>query len=215
MNRVDELQHLPVDHLIYTVPDLETGMDEIERLLGVRPAVGGRHPDYGTRNALLSLGAATYLEIMAPDPELPRPERGRLFRLDELEAPRLATWILRSERIEDLAARAASAGLELGPVRPGSREKPDGTVLRWKLTDPYARRLDGAVPFLISWGDTPHPAGGAPRGGELVDLRIEHPDPDAVRAALRVLDAETVVEKGPRMQLTASIRTPMGIVEIR
>lgn len=206
---------MKVDHLIYTVPDLETGIREMEDLLGVRPAVGGRHPDYGTRNALLSLGAETYLEIMAPDPELPRPERGRLFGLDELETPRLATWILRSEPIEDLAARAASAGLELGPVRPGSRETPDGTVLRWKLTDPYARRLDGAVPFLISWGDTPHPAGGAPRGGELVDLRIEHPEPAAVRSALKTLGIEMAVEAGPRMQLTATVRTGAGTAEIR
>ena len=204
-----------VDHLIYTVPNLEVGIREIEELLGVRPAVGGRHPDYGTRNALLGLGPTTYLEIMAPDPELPRPARGRLFGLDTLERPRLATWVLRSEEIDDLASRAMSHGLDLGPVHPGSREKPDGTVLTWKLTDPYAPRMDGAVPFLIAWGTTPHPARSAPQAGDLVDLKIEHPNPKAVRSALGALGVEMPVEVGDRVGLTAVLQTSVGRVEIR
>lgn len=204
-----------VDHLIYTVPNLEVGIREIEELLGVRPTVGGRHPDYGTRNALLGLGPTTYLEIMAPDPELPRPARGRLFGLDTLERPRLATWVLRSEEIDDLTARAMSHGLDLGPVQPGSRERPDGTVLTWKLTDPYAPRMDGAVPFLIAWGTTPHPARSAPQAGDLIDLKIEHPDPEAVRSALGTLGVEVPVEVGDRVGLTAVLQTSVGRVEIR
>lgn len=204
-----------VDHLIYTVPDLDDGIREIEDLLGVRPAVGGRHPDYGTRNALLSLGESIYLEIMAPDPELPRPRGGRLFGLDALERPRLATWVLRDEAIEDTTEWAASRGLDLGPVQAGSRERPDGTVLSWKLTDPYADRLDGAVPFLIAWGDTPHPALGAPRGGELVDLRLEHPEPEMVNSAWSVLGVEAKVEKGHQAQWIATLRTDAGTVVLR
>lgn len=204
-----------VDHLVYTVPNLEAGMREIEELLGARSAVGGRHPNYGTRNALIGLGPTIYLEIMAPDPELPRPARGRLFGLDTLERPRLATWGLRSEAIDDLTARAASQGLDLGPVDPGSRERPDGTILSWKLTDPYAPRLDGAVPFLIAWGATPHPAGSAPQAGELVDFQIAHPDPEAVRSALGALGVEMAVEAGDRVELTATFQTGKGRVELR
>jgi hypothetical protein len=37
-----------VDHLVYTTPDLDRGIVEIERLLGVRPTLGGRHPAWGT-----------------------------------------------------------------------------------------------------------------------------------------------------------------------
>lgn len=70
--------HLPVsdhlDHLVYAVADLLAGMDEIEQLLGVRPVAGDRHPQYGTHNALLSLGPKTYLEIVAADPDRTPPE---------------------------------------------------------------------------------------------------------------------------------------------
>lgn len=204
-----------VDHLIYGAPDLERGVDEVERLLGVRPAAGGRHPQYGTRNALLALGAETYLEVMAPDPELAAPDRGRLFRLDEIERPRPVAWALRREEIEKTAGRARDRGVELGAVEAGSREQPDGTLLSWRLTDPYAAPAGGVVPFLIAWGETPHPAAGAPEGGSLAGLRAAHPEPAAVRDSLAALAVEMRVERGKRPRLIATIRTGGGKVELR
>lgn len=203
-----------VDHLIYGAPELQRGIEDVERRLGVRPSGGGRHPGYGTRNALLALGEETYLEVMAPDPGLPVPREGRLFSLDDLDAPRLVTWALRRERIEAAADRARGRGAGLGPVEAGSREQPDGTVLRWRLTDPRATPSGGVVPFLIAWGDTPHPARGAPDGGALIGLRAEHPDPDGVREALGTLGVEMPVERGRRPRLVAAVEGANGRVEL-
>ncbi len=204
-----------VDHLVYAVPDLQAGMDEIEKLLHRRPVPGGRHPGFGTHNALVSLGPTTYLEIIAPDPALPRPDRGVLFFDDDHLAARLATWVVRTERIDDAVAAMGAAGFDLAGVEPGSREKPDGTVLSWRLTDPWAPRLGGALPFLIAWGDTPHPAGAAPRAGELVGLRIEHPEPDGVRRALAVLGLEVEVRFADRFRMVAAVETARGEVELQ
>lgn len=203
-----------VDHLIYGAPELGRGVEAVERRLGARPAPGGRHPQYGTRNALLALGPATYLEVMAPDPELPEPADGVLFALDELEAPRVVTWALRTGEIEAEAGRARERGVRLGAVRAGSREQPDGSELTWRLTRPRALPMGGVVPFLIDWGETPHPAAGAPEGGSLVGLRAEHPEPAAAREALAVLGAGMPVEAGPRPRLAATIRTGGGSVEL-
>jgi hypothetical protein len=35
-----------VDHLVYATPDLNRGIDEIERLTGVRATPGGQHPEH-------------------------------------------------------------------------------------------------------------------------------------------------------------------------
>ncbi len=204
-----------VDHLIYATPELEIGMAEIEELLGVRPVFGGRHPDYGTHNALLSLGPTTYLEIVAPDPDTALPERGRLIGVSESQQSRLATWVLRSESIRETVDLAVAAGIDLGSVESGSRQTPDGTLLSWQLSDPYAMPFDGALPFLIDWGTTCHPGSSAPRAGELVGLSIEHPNPESVRSALLHLDVDIEVRRARAFALTALIETSQGMKTLK
>ncbi len=217
-----EADAVAVDHILYGTPDLSEGMDRIERLLGVRPVPGGRHPQYGTRNALAAIGPSCYLEVMAPDPSLPAPERGVLFGLSELSEPRLVSWVLRRGSIDRVAAAVG-----LGPVSAGRRERDDGTVVSWRLSDPYADRLGRVVPFLIDWGDTPHPANSAPPAGELVRLRLEHPTPDRVRSALGVLGVEPATAAGagppievdmgeaPRLAALIRLREGDATVELR
>ncbi len=114
-----------IDHLVYGCRDLELGKDRIEGLLGVRPVHGGRHPDYGTHNALVSLAPQTYLEVIAPDPGARTPRRGNPFGLGSVREPRLVTWAL---RVDAIAAAAAAGGL--GGVEAGARRTPDGTRCR-------------------------------------------------------------------------------------
>jgi hypothetical protein len=204
-----------VDHLVYAVPDLHAGIARIERLLKVQPVVGGRHTDFGTHNALVALGATTYLEIIAADPDLVRPGRGRVFGVDETATSRLVTWALRCDHLQVKVEQMAAAGHDLGNVQSGSRQRPDGEVLRWQLSDPYAYRLGGAIPFLIDWGATPHPAGKIPQAGELASLAIEHPEPMLVRRALQCLGVDLPVAKGSRAGIIARICTAAGNVTLR
>ena len=190
-------------------------MEEIEALLGVRPVEGGQHPNFGTHNAVVSLGDAVYLEILAPDPELPAPARGRLFQ-DRFSRPSgLANWVLRTDAIEDLYTKVVAQGLGLGRVEKGERVKPDGTVLSWYLTDPYPLPFDGAIPFLISWGNSPHPAASAPDAGKLTRMQINHPHPEAVLKYLDLLDVGIIVEKSLTFNLIAEIETPQGKVLLK
>src|SRR6476620_8681534 len=88
-----------IDHLVYATPDLSAGVERIEALLGVRATPGGQHPGEGTRNALIALGPTSYLEILAPDPEQPKPDRSRRFGIDTLSGPRLVTWAAKGRNL--------------------------------------------------------------------------------------------------------------------
>ncbi len=206
-----------VDHLVYSAADLSAGMDRIESLLGVRPVVGGQHPQWGTHNALLSLGSGTYLEVIAPDPSLAVPQRGVLLQTTAQRQPWLATWALGVSGIDRLAIRAIRADTGIGPVEQGQRQTPSGGWLKWKLTDLYALPMGGAIPFLIEWGQTPHPCASLPAGGQLTSLRIDHPDHKTVAAKLDLLASNrSVIHVGhaPDFRIVATIETAQGRVEL-
>jgi hypothetical protein len=204
-----------VDHLVYATPDLNRGIDEVERLLGIRASAGGQHLGLGTRNALVALRPRTYLEIIAPDAGQPPPSTPRPFGLDALKRSRLVAWAASGHDLEQLRTDAARHGVELGKVLAGSRQRPDGVLLSWKFTDPWFVVADGIVPFLIDWGPPSHPALTAAKGATLVALRAEHPDADGVRDLLRGIGLELSVESGSAPALIAVIDCPRGRVELR
>ena len=203
-----------IDHLVYATPDLNAGIDRIEQLLGVRATPGGQHPGIGTRNALIALGPSSYLEIIGPDLEQPKPERPRTFGIDDLRAPRLATWVAKGTDLEQLTRAAASHGVTLGDVIAGSRRRPDGVLLAWRFTDPRTVVADGIVPYFIDWGTSPHPSATAARGVTLAGLRAEHPDAPRVRAMLDHLGLDLPVKAGSQPALIATLDTPKGRVEL-
>jgi hypothetical protein len=204
-----------VDHLVYATPDLNLGIETAETLFGVRATPGGQHPGLGTRNALIALGPASYLEIIGPDPAQPKPAGPRRFGIDDLKAPRLLTWVAKGKSLDTLAAGAKAHGVDLGAVIPGSRTRPDGVVLRWTYTDPQTVLADRLIPYLIDWGTSPHPSATAAKGVTLVGLRAEHPDAETVQRMLKQLGLDLVVTRGPKPALIATFESPKGMVQLR
>ena len=204
-----------VDHLVYATADLDRGMAEVEQLLGIRATLGGQHPAWGTRNALVALGRTCYLEIISADPDLLPGSGGRPFGLDVDGPSRLVAWAANGSRLESLRDEAAQHGIELGSVLAGSRRRPDGALLAWQLTDLRCVVADGIVPFFIDWGQSPHPALTASQGATLLELCAEHPDADRVRRILRGIALGLAVEAGPAPALIAQIDCPKGRVVLR
>ncbi len=204
-----------IDHLVYATPDLERGIRTMEELSGVRATAGGQHPGLGTRNALIALGPSTYLEIIGPDPGQAKPDGPRRFGIDELQAPRLVTWVAKGTQLEPFVNRARANGVLLGDVISGSRRRPDGVLLSWRYTDPNVILSDRLVPYFIDWGTSPHPAVAAARGLSLRELRAEHPEAERVTGILRQLGLDLPVRRGARPSLIATIDSPKGRIELR
>lgn len=203
-----------IDHLVYTTKDVEATVEDLARRLGVKAAAGGRHLGYGTRNALLSLGEACYLEIIGPDSGQPQPVRGYWYGIDNIERPRLFTWTARVEHIERVAAHAHATGYKTGDVHKVFRETPDGHRLSWRLTMPTGAG-DGLVPNLIEWDEgCPHPSDTAPAGLTLIELHGYHPSPESIAPMLTALGVDLEIEVGTNPRLLALLETPYGPVEL-
>jgi hypothetical protein len=204
-----------VDHLVYAAPNLFSGIEQVERMLGVKAVAGGKHPGGGTRNALVGLGNETYLEIIGPDPEQPQPARPRRFGIDDLKSPTLVTWAVKSTDLEATAEKAKANGFDLGAVQSGSRRQPDGVLLAWRLTVSPTLTADGIVPFFIDWGKTQHPAHTLSKSCKLVALRAEHPNAKVIEKGLSALGLNIRIDTAAAPALIATIETPSGQVELR
>ena len=178
-----------------------------------QPAASTLDAERGTRSSAWgrALTSRSWVRILTSPPRV----RPRWFGIDRLREPRLVTWAAAAADLEELASRAAQAGVGLGPIGQGQRTRSDGATLSWRFTDPAVVSCDGLVPFLIDWGLSPHPAVTAPAGGELLALRSEHPDHASVEWRLRALGLDLPVSHGSVPALVATIRTRRGDVELR
>jgi hypothetical protein len=201
-----------VDHLLIGAADLDAGIQWVYGRTGVRAAFGGVHPGGGTRNALLSLQRRRYLEVIAPDPA----QSEYRFRVDvrSLARPQLVTWAAGTPDADGVARSARAAGLEVTGPDAGSRARPDGVVLRWRIVS-VKNDLGSAgvepIPFFIEWDPrSPHPSTDSPGGCDLLSFRIAHPRPADVKAALDALGISVPVDAAERPRLTATLSTPRG-----
>lgn len=199
-----------LDHVVLAGPDLAGAVAWFAELTGIEPAPGGRHEGLGTANHLVDLGGGAYLEIIGPDPEQPEPERPRPFGIDDLRAPRVVTWAMRTTDIDALVAAARADGYDPGEPAAMSRRTADGDLLEWRLTAPRFDYGDGLVPFLIDWGTTPHPTARALPSAPLLEFAGRHPDPASVRPGLNALGADLHLDFGELVALTAVVRGADG-----
>ncbi len=202
----------PIDHLMWVVPDLAAGIDDLHARTGVRAALGGSHPSMGTANAILGLGAGVYLEVLGPDPDLAEPI-GFGAALAAEQAPRLASWAVRTTDIDEVCASLTDAGW---PVRatPMTRRRPDGSTLAWSLAVLPGRPLGDHWPFIIDWGSSPHPSDSAPGQCTLERLVVTDSDPRELRRLLAVLHVQDVLVEAGEGVVRATLGSPLGPVEL-
>jgi hypothetical protein len=194
---------MELDHLAVVAPDLATGAAFVEQALGVVLQPGGTHALFGTHNRLLGLGAGLYLEVIAPDPGAPPPERPRWFGLDQVTNVHLGNWIV---RVPDLATIDAP---DAGDVLSLSRGD-----LSWRITVPPDGSLPyaGGFPTLITWDSGAHPSTRLPESGvRLVELTVTHPEADQLAGQLAaVTDPRVRFVTGAASRLSARFITPNG-----
>ena len=183
---------MQLDHVIVAARNLNEGSAWIEERLGVKPVPGGKHDLMGTHNRLLKLGERVYLEVIAIDPDAPKPSRPRWMSLDEpgmverlAQGPALVHWVMRTDAIETELERYADREVEVLSLSRGE--------YRWRIGVRPDGRLPcgGRCPTLIQWEGDAHPAARLPDAG------------------CRIVELDTS-ESAPR----ARIKCPLGVREL-
>lgn len=200
-----------LDHVLWAVPDRDEGMALFEKLTGVAPVIGGAHPGFGTRNALSSLSADTYLEILAPDPAQ---DLTGTWGADvaALGSPQMYTFCLACDDLEQVAQKAVATGVTVQDPIAMSRKTPQGNLLQWRIMRMRDDRWPGRLPFFIDWGDTPHPGTTTPGGARLTDLYVLDVDPRPLRTLFEAIGCAIPVHAGATFGLVATYDTPRGRV---
>lgn len=206
-------QQLLLDHLLFATPDVDATTADLEERFGVPFGPGGRHPGWGTRNRILPLGDSVYLEVIGPDEEQPDAAGNRILDVDGMESPSMRWWAVRPERLESAVEAFRTASLDPGLIIQGRRNRPDGTLLTWSMTDPRSRSNDGILPLLIDWEQTTHP-GAESSGVTLTELRLEHPEPTRFAAPFARFGLPEV-HQAEAPAIIASFDTPKGRVTLR
>lgn len=201
-----------LDHLVLAADTLEAGSDYLWQRFGVRPDPGGQHIGWGTHNSLLQLGGGTYLEVIAPDPNQPAPDRARPFGIDRpplrdriAVRPRLVHYMIRTA---DIRATSAALGYETGPVQSMSRGD-----LTWQVAirENQAGSNDMLLPAMIDWGDQSPPGERLePRGVVLTAFHLR--GPLQMCDLLMPLTADRRIKVGERSSamLAAEFQSPKG-----
>jgi hypothetical protein len=202
-----------LDHILLGCTDLDGGIEFVFRHLGVRAIPGGVHPGAGTKNALLSLGELRYLEIIAPDPSQPDAADPRNLRT--LRRPTLVGWAEHRDHLDVFAGVLRAAGVGYAGPIPGSRRRPDGSVLNWRSL-PLKEDEQGILPFFIEWsGSSPHPSLDSPKGCGIDSLEITTPNPRSLETLSKTLDLEVAIGQSTAPRLIAQLHGPKSSLTLQ
>ena len=201
-----------VDHIILGIRNLDEGIAAFERLTGIRADKGGQHPTRGTENALASLGAGRYLEIMAPRPGAPlAADRQALSALAQLT---VIGWAVNVSDMGSARSALADVGVTLAPEAAGSRLTPSGTTLEWSTADVTSPDIPGA-PFLIHWNvNSEHPSTTSPAGCTVSALEVRDPAAADLSRALNALRVSGVTIRRGDAQIAIALKCPKGLVTL-
>lgn len=202
-----------IDHIVLAVPHLEAACTLINDLTGVQAVFGGRHLGQGTQNALLHLGDACYLEILAVDPKNKQVPSPRWMGVDLISQPRITRWALRSDDLESDQAILRAYHPEMGHAWRGERHTASGDLLSWNMILPLPSPEIELMPFMVDWeGSAAHPAEGLELGCYGARLQLQHPEPAGIQAALFDLGWNTPVSRGPQPRIQLEFQSPKGPV---
>ncbi|MEL7222648.1 MAG: VOC family protein [Bacteroidota bacterium] len=205
-----------IDHIVYAVPNLEEAINWFENRSGIRPIIGGKHAKQGTKNALVNLGDACYLELITVDTENTNINTPRWMGVDLLNGQSKTTrWSLKSNDLESDSQIIKAYDPEMGVIHQGQRQTTTGQLLRWQMTLPLAHPQVELVPFMTDWQHSDfHPTDKMEEQCQLLALSLYHPKAASIQPTIDALQLDMKVQQKEQIAIELSLATPKGVVNI-
>jgi hypothetical protein len=129
-----------------------------------------------------------------------------------MRTPGLLTFALRSGDLGLVETTAEKLGLVVDAPVHMNRTRPDGVRLSWSILYLRDMELGSAIPFIIDWGTSPHPAQTTPTGCTLKEFWALHPHSRRLAEIYRALGIQVPVYRAARPGFAAVLDTPNGQV---
>ena len=204
-----------IDHIVYCVPNLEIAIRDLETKLGVKANIGGQHTTQGTKNALIKIGSACYLEILAIDETNKHIAPPRWMGIDLLESAKVTRWALKSTSINADSKILSRYNPRMGKVIGGSRKMPNGNTLSWQIAMPLSEPEVEIVPFITDWSESEtHPTDSLNHDCELMELRLTHPKPNGIIGLFERMNIDINISTAEKASIGITIKSPKGIIRL-
>ncbi len=208
-----ELLDRKIDHIVYAVVDLDETMAIFEKATGVRPVFGGYHTHQGTKNAIVNLGGAAYLEFLAKDDTNLAVSPPRWMGIDLIQSPQMTRWSLKSTDLAKDSAILKKHDSKLGEIQGGQRRMTNGELLSWEMIMPLAAPEVDIIPFMTDWQKSSvHPTSQLPAQCRLLAMEFSHPEPIHLASTLDQLALDLSIQQADKAAIRAKIEGPAGII---
>jgi catechol 2,3-dioxygenase-like lactoylglutathione lyase family enzyme len=136
-----------LDHVVNVVTDLDSTVDRYTKA-GFTVVRGGKHAGVPVENALIGLPDGSYIELFTfTDASQPQPNHPNWAVY--AQGGGLATFWFGTNALEDGIAKVRAQGVPLEDARGGSRVRPDGYEVKFRLAVP--KKADYPhIPALIT-----------------------------------------------------------------
>ncbi len=133
---------------------------------------GGIHPKFGTRKFTAPLLNGQYVEIVCAldHPATDSTPFGRAVKRKSEDGGGWMAWVLATDNIAKIENDLGRKAIE------GQRQKPNGSLLKWKQLGVLDVLENSKYPFYVEWISKEHPSSDGIANSKLLEITIESED---------------------------------------
>ena len=163
-----------LDHISYVAShdQISDVVNRIGSQIGTAFVDGGIHPKFGTRNFTAPLLNGQYIEIVCAldHPATGSTPFGRAVKRKSEDGGGWMAWVLATDNIAKIENDLGRKAIE------GQRQKPNGSLLKWKQLGVLDVLENSKYPFYVEWISKEHPSSDGIANSKLLEITIESED---------------------------------------